>query len=141
MNKLFQIAQRSSVTVEYCHIPLNESISVEDAAGDFVLLNYGLISARAKERTHLVHELGHCVTGSFYSRHSGLDVRQKRENRADKWAIEELIGEAALNAAVSEGNTEVWQLADYFNVSEEMMKKAICLYKFGNLDVDSYFGQ
>ena len=47
----------------------------------------------------------------------------------------------ALNEAVSEGNTEVWQLADYFNVSEEMMKKAICLYKFGNLDVDRYFGQ
>ena len=45
MNKLFQIAQRSGVTVEYCHIPKNESISVEDPAGDFVLLDYGLISA------------------------------------------------------------------------------------------------
>ena len=56
-------------------------------------------------------------------------------------SIEEMIGEEALNEAVSAGNTEVWQLADYFNVSEEMMKKAICLYKFGNLDVDRYFGQ
>ena len=114
---------------------------MEDPAGDFVLLDYGLISAGAKERTHLAHELGHCVTGSFYNRYSGLDNRQKQENRADKWAIEEMIGEEALNEAVSAGNTEVWQLADYFNVSEEMMKKAICLYKFGNLDVDRYFGQ
>jgi len=32
-------------------------------------------------------------------------------------------------------------LADYFNASEEMMKRAICFYKFGNLDVDIYFGQ
>lgn len=81
------------------------------------------------------------MTGSFYNRHSGLDVRQKHENHADKWAIEEMIGEDALNEAVSEGNTELWQLADYFNVSEAFMKKAVCWYKFGNLDVDSYFGQ
>lgn len=141
MNKLFQIVQRSGVTVEYCHIPKNESISVEDPAGDFVLLDYGLISAGAKERTHLAHELGHCVTGSFYNRYSGLDVRQKHENRADKWAIEELIGEDALNEAVSAGYTELWELADYFNVSEAFMKKAVCWYKFENLDVDSYFGQ
>ena len=31
--------------------------------------------------------------------------------------------------------------ADYFDVSEDFMKKAVCWYKFGNLDVDSYFGQ
>ena len=109
MNKLFQIAQRSGVTVEYCHIPLNESISVEDAAGDFVLLDYGLISAGAKERTHLAYELGHCVTGSFYNRHSGLDVRQKHENRADKWAIEELIGEAALRSCIHNRLSKVWR--------------------------------
>lgn len=52
-----------------------------------------------------------------------------------------MIGEEELNEAVSEGYTELWELADYFNVSEDFMKKAICWYKFGNLDVDSYFGE
>ena len=39
---------------------------------------------------------------------------------------------------MSEGNTELWQLADYFNVSEAFMKKAVCWYKFVNLDVVYY---
>ena len=108
MNRLFRIAQETGITVEYCNIPKNESISVQDDAGDFVLMDYSLISSGAKERTHLAHELGHCMTGSFYNRHSGLDVRQKHENRADKWAIEAMIGEDALKKAVADGYTELW---------------------------------
>ncbi len=138
MNRLFQIAQDAGITVEYCSIPRNESISVQDDAGNFVLMDYGLIASGAKERTHLAHELGHCETGSFYNRYSGLDVRQKHENRADKWAIEQLIPKDRLDQAVAEGYTDLWQLAEYFDVSEDFMKKAVCWYKFGNLDVEEY---
>ena len=141
MNNLFQIARQAGVTVEYCHIPINESMSVEDPCGDFVLLDYGLISSGAKEKTHLAHELGHCVTGSFYNRYSGLDVRQRHEIRADKWAIEKLIPREDFDQAVAEGYTELWELAEHFEVSEDFMKKAVCWYKNGNLDVDSCFGQ
>lgn len=69
---------------------------------------------------------------------SDLDVRQKHENRADKWAIKQLIPKDKLDQAVAEGYTDLWQLAEYFEVSEEFMKKAICWYKFGNLDVEEY---
>lgn len=138
MNKLFQIAQKAGFTVEYCHIPQNVSISVQDDAGDFVLMDYSLIVSGAKERVHLAHELGHCETGSFYNCHSALDIRQKHENRADKWAIEQLVPKDMLDQAVAEGYINLWELADYFDVSEDFMKKAICWYKFGNLDVEYY---
>lgn len=138
MNRLFQIAQDAGITVEYCNIPRNESISVQDDAGDFVLMDYGLIASGAKERTHLAHELGHCETGSFYNRYSDLDVRQKHEKRADKWAIKQLIPKDRLDQAVAEGYTDLWQLAEYFDVSEDFMNKAVCWYKFGNLDVEEY---
>lgn len=139
MTALFRKAEESGITVEYCHIPLNESLSVQDTAGDFILMDYSLVEAGAKERVHLGHELGHCETGSFYYPRAKYDIRQKHENRADKWAISHLVPEDAFNRAVADGHTEIWSLADHFGVTEEFMRKAACWYVHGNLSTELYF--
>lgn len=135
---LYRLAEEQGVTVDCFQLGARESISIQDGDDCFIAIDPFQLSSFQDEKLKLAHELGHCMTGSFYNRYSGLDVRQKQENRADKWAIEEVIGEDELNEAVSEGYTELWELADYFNVSEDFMKKAICWYKFGNLDVEYY---
>jgi len=40
---------------------------------------------------------------------------------------------------VAEGCTELWQLADRFGVTEDFVKKAVCLYVHGNLATELYF--
>lgn len=136
MHDLFRLADESGITVEYCHIPLNKSMSVQDDEGDFVLMDYSLIDSGADERVHLGHEIGHSMTGSFYNPYSPLDVRQRHENRADKWAILKLVPKADLNRAVADGHTEIWDLAEYFNVTEPFMRKAAWWYQHGNLAVE-----
>lgn len=136
MDKLFRDAESASVTVEYCHVPLNESLSVQDDGGDFILMDYSLVEKGAAERVHLAHELGHCLTGSFYNSYAAADVRQRHENRADKWAICRLISPDALDCAVAAGHTELWDLAEIFNVTEDFMRKAVCWYQHGNLAVE-----
>ena len=93
----------------------------------------------AQERTQLAHEIGHCETGSFYSRYVKVDSRQRHENRADKWAIHRLIPSDRLNEAVSQGHTEIWELAEYFEVTEDFMRKAVCYYTHGNLATECSF--
>ena len=93
----------------------------------------------ADERTRLAHEIGHCITGSFYSRYTAVDSRQRHENRADKWAVRRLISADDLDNAVAEGHTELWDLADYFGVTEDFIKKAVCLYTHGNIAAELYF--
>ena len=139
MTKLFRIAREAGIRVEYCHLPLNDSISAPDRDGDFVLLDYSLIGAGPTERVHLAHEIGHCTTGSFYNRHTPFDIRQKHENRADRWAIAQILTGEELDAAVAAGYTEFWQLAEYFGVTEDFMKKAVCYYTHGNLATELYF--
>ena len=95
--------------------------------------------SRNELRVRLAHELGHCVTGSFYNRWSGCDIRKLHENRADKYAVQILIPETELNAAVTQGHTEPWDLADYFGVDEAFLKKAVCLYTHGNLAAELYY--
>ena len=50
-----------------------------------------------------------------------------------------MITEEELDEAVANGHTEIWDLADYFDVTEEFMRKAVCLYTYGNLATELYF--
>ena len=85
------------------------------------------------------HELGHCATGSFYNIYAAIDCRQRHENRADKWAITALIPVDDLDEAVAQGCTEVWELAERFQVTEEFVRKAVCYYVHGNVAAELYF--
>lgn len=120
--EIYDLAEQSGISVTFGNYPASGSIAVHGN----VALDYGLCGRR--ERVHLAHELGHCETGSFYNRHSPCDVRQKHENRADKWAIKKLIPEDELKSAVKSGYTEIWELAEHFGVTDEFMEKAARYY-------------
>ena len=79
------------------------------------------------------------MTGSFYNEAATCDIRRKHENRADKWEIYELVPVSELDEAIAKGYTEIWDLAEYFGVTEDFMRKAVCWYTHGNLDIDLYF--
>ena len=98
-----------------------------------------VLDGGVQERVHIGHELGHCLTGSFYNRYSPYDLRQRHENKANKWAIRVLVPVEELDDAIAEGCCELWALAERFGVTEAFMKKAICLYVHGNVAQELYF--
>ena len=137
---LYDLAAQQNIEVLSYPMAENGSMSVMLEGGRcFVGMDDSVLDGSAQERVHLGHELGHCVTGSFYTRYTRFDLRQRHENRADKWAIRELIPVEALDEAVAEGCCQLSDLAERFGVTEEFMKKAICLYVHGNLATELYF--
>ena len=131
---LYQYAEAHAIDVDWFAMQKAESLSIPlPDGGGAVALDPWKLETVAEEKVHLAHEVGHCETGSFYNRNATCDIRQKHENRADKWAIKKLIPEDELEQAVENGFTELWELAEYFEVTEDFMKKAMCLYKNGNL--------
>lgn len=130
-------AETNKYLVEEFSSPL-KSFSVSLNGTYAIAVNHALLGP-AEGKTALFHELGHCATGSFYNQNSPCDVRRRHENRADKWAIQKLIPEDALDEAVAEGHTELWDLAEHFGVTEDFMRKAVCWYTHGNLAADLYF--
>ncbi|MBQ1777404.1 MAG: ImmA/IrrE family metallo-endopeptidase [Acidaminococcaceae bacterium] len=140
LSTLYRRAEELNIPVLHFPLPLTGSVSYMDGAGNCAIgLDLPHRRSRNELRVRLAHELGHCVTGSFYNRCSPWDVRRLHENRADKYAVHTLIPEEALDAAVAEGHTEPWDLADYFGVDEAFLKKAVCLYTYGNLAAELYF--
>lgn len=136
---LYQYAEKRNIEIVTFPLPETASMSIDAESGTcYIGIDYSKIENETDERVHLSHELGHCVTGSFYNRYAKMDIRQKHENRADKWAIRKLIPVEKLDTAVAEGHTELWDLADSFGVTEDFIKKAVCYYVHGNLAVESY---
>lgn len=134
--RLCQLAEQFGIEIDYFTMRDTKSLALPQG---WITLDTDHIESTTEAKVCLAHEMGHIETNSFYNVHSPLDVRQKHENRANKWAIKQLITEEELDEAVANGHTEIWDLADYFDVTEEFMRKAVCLYTYGNLATELYF--
>lgn len=128
-DSLFGLADQKGIFVEYKNLPENKSLSTTVFDNDFVALDYSLLFAESEERCHLAHELGHCMTGSFYNIYSPYDVRSRHEYRADKWAVHTLIPFDELKQALNDGCVDVWNLAERFGVTEDFVKRAVSIYQ------------
>lgn len=138
--QLYHLAQQENIEVLPYPLPQNGSMSVMlDSGRCYVGLDPAIQDGGAQERVHLSHELGHCVTGSFYNIYAAVDCRRRHENRADKWAVTTLIRVEELDNAIAQGCTEVWELAEYFQVTETFIRKALCWYVHGNMAAELYF--
>ncbi len=126
---MLNYAERCSISIVYAPLPQNVSVSVVSNDGKcFIGLDEKALKTEADKRTHLAHEIGHCETGAFYNPYSKFNVRNKCERKADKWAIKKLIPEDELVKAVENHLIEVWDLAEYFDVTCEFMQKALDYY-------------
>lgn len=131
---LYEYAEQHGIDIDRFSMQRASSLSMPLGKGEYgIAIDPDKVNTRSEEKCCIAHELGHCETNSFYNRYTPFDVQQKHENHADKWAIRHIIPEESLNEAVSMGYTTVWELAEYFEVNEEFIKKAICLYQKGNL--------
>lgn len=140
LQEFYHIAKQENIVVDHFALSKREALSIMDLDGEcFIAIDPQRISSETDERNKLAHELGHCITGAFYNEHSGYDCRQYHENRADKWAISQLIPVDDLDEAVADGHTDIWDLAELFGVSEQFMKKAVCYYVHGNVAAELYF--
>lgn len=136
---LYAYAERRNIDVDW--IPMQRATSLSVPLGDryAIALDPWKLGSLAQETVCLAHELGHCETGSFYNQYAALDVRQRHENRADKWAIQHLIPVEELDEAVADGCEDIPALSEHFCVTEDLIRKAVCWYTHGNLAAELYF--
>lgn len=109
--------------------PLNDATTVEINGQYDIFINPYKCKTISSFQTKLIHEWGHCTTGCTHYVYSPYEMVERNEYRADKCAIERFLPWAEIKKAVSNGLTEYWQLADYFNLEEKFIRKAIHYYR------------
>ncbi len=128
IEQLYKLADENRIPIDKNCPPNLISMSVRLSDGRKII---GLSNDETTTHTKLeclAHEMGHCMTDSFYSGYSPFELRAKHENKANNWAINEIIPFAELCDAVKNGYRDLWELADFFNVSKNFIEKAINTY-------------
>ncbi|MCM1335385.1 MAG: ImmA/IrrE family metallo-endopeptidase [Bacteroides sp.] len=130
LNEIYSIAERDHVEICDVECPECLSISMIGESGDcYIGIDDHAIRSESERLVQIAHELGHCETGSFYTKNTGLDLIGKHEYRADKWAVLRLIPYEKLMEAGKRGISEIWEIAEYFGVTEDFVRRAREIYQ------------
>ena len=88
-------------------------------------VNFRRIRGVRHLQTAFMHELGHLHTGALHKVSSPFQLIQQNEYRADADSFKRYLPPDEIRAAMQAGYTEPWQLAEYFNLEESYIKKAL----------------
>lgn len=129
IDKLLILADENNIPIdESCPESLiSMSVKLPDGMKVIGLSNEESVTHTKLEA--LAHEMGHCMTDSFYAGYSPFELRAKHEHRANAWAANETIPFPELCDAVRDGYRELWELAEHFGVSHSFMEKAIKIHE------------
>ena len=94
-----------------------------------IFFNPNAIHSLADETCIAAHEAGHIMTGTTHKVNSPCDIVARHEEKASRWAIQHVVPHEEYIHALHNGICEVWDLAEYFGVTESFMRKAIHYYQ------------
>lgn len=99
--------------------------TIRDQGHYAVFLDFSKIRSTRLLRGVYFHELGHVATGALHKVDSPYELVERSEYRANRWAAEHYLTDQDFRSAFSEGYTEPWQLAEYFDMPEPDIMNAL----------------
>ncbi|MBQ4050145.1 MAG: ImmA/IrrE family metallo-endopeptidase [Oscillospiraceae bacterium] len=130
LQSLYDLAEDHDIGVYYYDIGDGKAAAVTVDDQKLVALNPYRISSIQDETECLCHELGHLETGTLHPPGADEATVLRSEYRAACWVVERLVPcDELLEAIHDYGCTEVWQLSEYFGVSEDLILDAVKIYR------------
>ncbi len=99
--------------------------TVRDGSDIAIFLDFSLIQSTRQLKGVCLHEQGHAATGALHKVSSPFETVERSEYRAARWCAQHYLTADDFRQAFSCGITEPWELADYFDLPEEDVKKAL----------------
>ncbi|MGG1598524.1 ImmA/IrrE family metallo-endopeptidase [Paenibacillus naphthalenovorans] len=140
---LLNIAEKQGIVVEYWDFtpPLEAVYWVHSDLPPHIGISNKIVSNRSYFRCILAEEIGHhftttgnAIPRTYFHYRDRLEV-SKAEYQALKWASLYLMPSHKLINAIKKGVQECWEFAEYFDVTEDMVKFRFELPDAKNLTV------
>ena len=90
-----------------------------------IFLDFSKIRSTRLLKGICYHETGHSATGALHKISSPFELVERSEYRANRWAAEHFLPVEDFRDAFAAGYTELWQLAEYFDLPEQDIKNAL----------------
>ena len=127
---LYDLAEKENIEIDRLAFERESAMTLRTDDGRYhIAIDPCKLQNGGDELVKLSHELGHCQTGSLYSRQNSQELRGRCELRANKWAVHRLIPFESYQKALRSGCTEFWQLAEYFGLPEDFIRMADRIYR------------
>jgi len=123
---IIEILEKENIQLEWLNLNNFLGIYIRIDNQDIIVINNRLKNIK-EIKLSLIHELGHFFTGTIYFCDMDRYYIAKCEYKALKWASMFLMPKEKIVEAINKGITEVWELAEYFEVSEELVGFRLCL--------------
>ena len=129
LQSLYDMADDHDIGVYFYDLGDGKAATVQADGLCAIALNPHAITSQQDETECLCHELGHLETGTLHAPGADAATVLRSEYRAACWVVQRLIPCDELQEAIDYGCTEVWQLAEYFGVSEDLVLDAVKIYR------------
>ena len=90
-----------------------------------IFLDFTKIRSTRLLRGVCCHELGHAATGALHKLSSPYELVERSEHRANRWSAEQFLTQEEFRTAFACGCRELWELAEYFDMPEPDVAKAL----------------
>lgn len=110
-------------------IPHHPGATLRDGNCTAVFLDFSRIRDLRLLRGVCYHELGHAATGALHKIDSPYELVERSEYRANRWSAQQFLGPDAFRSAFADGCTELWQLAEYFDLPEADVLNALTYWR------------
>ena len=110
--------------IPYMGIPA-PGATVRDGSDYAVFLDFSQIRNTRLLRGVCCHELAHAATGALHKVASPYELVERSEYRANRYAAQHYMTAQDFREAFEAGYTELWQLAEYFDMPEQDVKNAL----------------
>lgn len=102
---------------------------IENQYGAGMFINERLTETTAQQKCAILHEYAHHATHATHSVHASSEIRTKDEYKAVKYAVHRWLPFEEIRQAMADGDIEIWQMAERFNMTEEAVRKALYIYQ------------
>ena len=128
LTKLYNIAERENIDI--INFKMKNKAIIERIDKEYYIgLNYSKIESVTEEKELLAEELGHYYCNAFYNSNSDFSTISKKEYRANKWKCTVLVSANDFIDAFKKGLKNIYEIAEYLNLSEDTVAFAYNYYK------------
>ena len=113
--------------IPYAGIP-QPGATIRDGEHYAVFLDFSQIKSTRLFRGVCAHELSHLQSGALHRPASPYDLAERSEYRANRWSAEHYLRVEDFQYAFSQGYTELWELAEFFDLPEQDIEKALAYW-------------
>lgn len=125
LSHFYDYCQKNNVDIIPFYGMPADGVTMRNAMGYAIFLDFTKIQSTRLLKGICCHELGHANTGALHKVCSPYETVERSEYRANRWMAEHFLNEEDFREAFAAGYSELWQLAEYFDLPEPDIKNAL----------------